>query len=446
LVLVLQRFYVIIHESQCLFLSHPFNSFIVENGMYFNDSHRGHLNYIYRSALSAVNGRHCVAQYLRDHPVAGEIYLLAIGKAAAAMARGAHDVLASQIKHTLIITNADTPDAQLPNSQFIEAGHPVPDKRSLKAGQQLLEFVNQLPSKAKLLCLISGGTSSLVEVLPEKVSLSDLQKLNLWLLRNEFTIAEMNAVRKRLSCIKGGRLATKLGDRETTVLLISDVKGNNPAEIGSGLLFPPTARDLSLDIKSFPAELSRLIERSPPLPESHDRCFDKIRYAIVASLDMALIAARQCAISQGYDVILHSDYLQGDAVQAGKTIATAIRKSPGKLQLWGGECTVKLPENHGTGGRCQSLALSAALNMEGERSWCLLAAGTDGSDGTENVAGACVDNETIRRARHLFPESEALADYLNRADAGTCLRQTNDLVVTGSTGTNVTDVVFAYCE
>ncbi|WP_455376293.1 glycerate kinase type-2 family protein [Kaarinaea lacus] len=414
--------------------------------MNFNNSHREDLTLIYRAALSAVNGKHCVAQYLRDNPVKGEIYLLAIGKAASAMAKAALEILASQIKKGLIITkpNAGVIDGE--NIEFIEAGHPVPDDRSITAGHQLIEFVTGMPSNAKLICLISGGTSSLVEVLPDSVTLEQLIALNEWLLQSGLPIGEMNAIRKRVSRIKGGRLAKMLRGYDVTVLLISDVRGDSPSDIGSGLLFPPTAKDLLINPEDYPEKISRLMQSAPPLPDPEDPCFDQIDFSIVATLKMAINAAQQMAISKGYEVVVHQDYLQGDAIEAGKFIADEIRKVTGAIHIWGGECTVKLPKKHGVGGRCQSLALSAAIALGDEASWCLLAAGTDGSDGTGDVAGVCVDNESFKYARQLFHGNGAAEEYLRRADAGSYFQQTNDLLITGATGTNVTDIVLGYAN
>lgn len=439
-----KRFYVFIDYSQCLFLSQAFTSFISEKIMNFNDSHRDHLNAIYRAALSAVNGKHCVAQYLRDNQMEGEIYLLAIGKAATAMAKGALEILGDRIIEGLIVTRSGDEALDMRNIKLVEAGHPVPDERSISAGHQLIKFINTIPEKAKILCLISGGTSSLVEVLPDSVTLDQLAELNKWLLESGLPITEMNAIRKRVSLIKGGRLAMMLKEQDVKGLLISDVQGDNPSDIGSGLFFPPTKKDLSIDPDDYPGKFTQLMRSAIPMPDPDASCFHRIHYSIVASLEMAIEAARQTALTKGYDVAVHQEYLQGDAIEAGKYIAGELKKTPGKLHLWGGECTVSLPEDHGTGGRCQSLALSAALEMGGQSSWCLLAAGTDGSDGSENVAGVCVDNGTLERAGHAFADSNAAIDCLRRADAGSFFRQTNDLVITGPTGTNVTDVVMGY--
>lgn len=417
--------------------------------MNFNDSHPGcyrdHLIAIYQAALSAVNGKQSVARYLADNPVQGDVYLLAIGKAALSMTEGAREVLGTQIKDNLVITNATGLADQNAGLTVIESAHPVPDQRSISAGQGLLDFVDALPDDARLLCLISGGSSALVEVLPEGIELHHLQQLNEWLLKSGLPIGQINAIRKRVSCIKGGRLATRLTRQRVTVLIISDVQGDNLADIGSGLLFPPSVKDMSLNTDEFPAEISRLLKASPAMPDSNDPCFKLINFSLVATLSKAIDVARSAARNKGFDVIVHREYLQGDAVEAGTAIAQELVQQPGKLHLWGGECTVKLPDNPGVGGRCQSLALSAAITFADQSNWCLLAAGTDGCDNTPGVAGACVDDGSLCRAASNGISSQMARDYLRRADAGTVLNRSGDLLVSGETGTNVTDLVMGYC-
>lgn len=417
--------------------------------MDFKDSRhspqRDQLIAIYQQALSAVNGQQSVARYLADNPIQGDVYLLAIGKAALSMSQGAFDMLANQIRNNLVITNEAAQAHQHEALNVVESAHPVPDQRSVEAGQRLLDFIDALPNKANLLCLISGGSSAMVEVLPDGIELQQLQQLNEWLLASGLPIGQMNAIRKRVSCIKGGRLATRQTRQQVTVLMISDVKGDDPADIGSGLLFPPNANDLALIPEEFPGEISLLMKASPLMPDSRDPCFKLINFSLVATLSKAMDVARSAAVDEGFDVIVHQDYLQGDAVEEGAAIAQVLMQQPGKLHLWGGECTVKLPDNPGIGGRCQSLALSAAIALTDQSSWCLLAAGTDGSDSTPNVAGACVDDGTLWRASNNNIAPETAKDYLQQADAGSYLDKSGDLLVTGNTGTNVTDMVMGYC-
>ena len=203
------------------------------------------LSDLFRHALQVVNGDSAVACHLKDHPVADKVAVVAIGKAAAAMMHGADQVLNDQIQSALVITKEGHCD---PVSHWpcLQAGHPVPDQRSLDAGTRLLEFIHNLPEALHLLVLVSGGTSALVEVLPENMQLQDLQKLNQWLLASGLPIETMNRIRQSLSKIKGGKLLKYIGCKYITQLLISDVKSDDPAIIGSGLFVDLTMISLSV--------------------------------------------------------------------------------------------------------------------------------------------------------------------------------------------------------
>lgn len=413
--------------------------------MNFNSSQREDLVSIFKHGLAAVNGRHCVAHYLRDNPMVDNLFVLALGKAAVSMSQGAFDVCEDQIKDCLLITKSGYAYGAPTNAKVIEAAHPVPDESSIAAGRQLLDYVSRVPKDASLLCLISGGTSSLVEVLPDTVSIGQLQQLNMWLLESGLTIGEINAIRKSVSCIKGGRLARQLNGQPVKVLLLSDVENDKVSDIGSGL-FSPSMRVVPQMPVDAPEEIKSVLHSTQNVPKADDPCFDSVETVIVASLGIAIKEVKKSAIAIGYEVIVHSEYLKGDAIEAGKAIAGIIKQSPKKLHVWGGECTVKLPANHGTGGRCQSLALSAAIALKDSIRWCLLAAGTDGCDGSEQVAGACVDDQTISLAMQGKQGNASAADYLKRADAGTFLDMADSLIRTGPTGTNVTDIVLAYMD
>ena len=239
----------------------------------------------------------------------------------------------------------------------MEAGHPVPDAASLRAGQGVLDFIAATPADAQLLFLISGGTSSLVEVLPPGVSLSDLQRLNQWLLGSGLDIHDMNVLRKRLSCIKGGRLAGYLHGRNVMQVLISDVPGDNPADIGSGLLMPE--EDGNARVAALPEWLQGLIQHAPPLARDPS-CFHGIETHIIASLDDALAAAALETKDLGYKLQVHTERLSGDAALAGRRLAGILVDGPPGVHLWGGETSVEMPANPGRGGRNQHLALAAA--------------------------------------------------------------------------------------
>jgi len=389
------------------------------------------------AALAATDGRALVADDLRRRDVLlGSI--VAIGKAAASMLEGALDVMPEV--HALLITKDGHVSPALHHRagvEIIEAGHPLPDARSLEAGRRLLAFIAAAPVERPVLFLLSGGASSLVEVLPEGVLLADWRRVNAWLLGSGLDIHAMNAVRKRLSCIKGGRLLEHLGVRRALVLMISDVPGDDPGSIGSGLLSP--CEDVALS-EDLPDWLRALLNAAPLMPAPDDPRWASVEARILASNATALDGAVRTAFCLGVPIHRHGVLLRGDAAETGARLARElINGSPG-VHLWGGETTVNLPENPGRGGRNQHLALSAALALEGQAGITLLAAGTDGSDGPTQDAGACVDGGTVAamRAAGIAPE-----DALCRADSGTALAAVDALIRTGPTGTNVMDVVLA---
>jgi hydroxypyruvate reductase len=397
---------------------------------------RSQLLTIAMEAVEAVGGARRVAESLREPPWQGPACLIAIGKAACRMARGAHDALGNDgIRAGLVITKRGSAEP-LP-WPVIEAGHPLPDEASLEAGRRLQEFVADLPGNAPVLVLLSGGGSALVERLPEGFGLSDLQRLNLWLLGSGLPIGAMNTIRKRLSLIKGGRLAALLHPRPVWCLAISDVPGNDPRAIASGPLTPePDAR---LDVSSLPEFVRALLAHAMSLPKADDPCFRNMNYRIIATNEDAKQAAAQAAVRLGYQAVLEPEFVEGDAVTAGSRLARALLASPaGSIHVWGGETTVKLPARPGRGGRNQALALSAARTLRDQANAFFLAIGTDGSDGPTEDAGALVDGGTIARGSAAGLDAERA---LTAADAGSFLEASGDLVHTGPTGTNVMDLM-----
>lgn len=391
----------------------------------------------FEASLSAVGGREAVARQLRAEPLDGVVHLIAIGKAAVPMAQGALDVLGDRIADAVIVTK-DAAGISLP-WRVREAGHPVPDARSLEAGRAVSDFAGALPRSAAVLVLLSGGASALVEQLPDGLSLEDLQRLTDWLLGSGLDIAAMNHIRKRVSCIKGGRLAAMLHPRPVRCLAISDVPGNDPSAIGSGPLVP--AGRSETDLSGLPGFVREMLARAAPVPPADDPCFAGVRFGIIATLEDAKQAAARAARDLGVEVRIVPEFVDGDAAAAGMRLARALLESPpGIVHVWGGETTVRLPPRPGRGGRNQQLALAAALVLQGHPQSFLLAAGTDGTDGPTQDAGALVDGGTVARAAaHGFSATEALA----RADAGTLLEASGDLVHTGPTGTNVMDLMLA---
>lgn len=363
---------------------------------------------LYATGLAAVNGTSVVYRALLARAERNPCHVVAIGKAADAMLEGARRYLHHALRSALLITkhgHVAAHTATLDNVQICEAAHPVPDESSLAAGQALLDYLQALPVDEPVLFLISGGTSSLVEVLADGWVLEGLQALTNELLANGADIHEINAMRRSVSRIKGGQLWDYLGERAVTCLLMSDVPNDDPEVIGSGLLFPaPSARD-----------------------------FDWQMVANNAAMLEAMAASELFA-----PTTIMPEFLVGDVLTAASTCVQHLLDSEPGIYLWGAETTVQLPEQPGRGGRNQHFALAAALQLQDADDCLLLVAGTDGTDGMTADAGALVDSGTCLRgnAENLDPVA-----CLHAADAGTFLEASGDLIHVGVTGTNVMDVV-----
>ncbi|MES9968796.1 MAG: DUF4147 domain-containing protein [Candidatus Thiodiazotropha sp.] len=400
--------------------------------------HRKSLIEIYQAALKRVEGRESVSNWLKQNPFPGPLRVIAIGKAAQSMVWGAYDVLDRQIEQALVISkygHIDQTWCREYGCLMHESAHPVPDQNSLKGGQKLLDFIAS-ESRLPLLFLISGGASSLVEVSIDGVGLDELARVNSWLLGSGLDILQMNTIRKGLSRIKGGGLLAYLDQPMVRGLAISDVPGDDPAAIGSGLLTPDEGLAGRLRSLSLPSWLQDILGRGERRQVGKPARPPKIE--IVANLQLAREAAAEHAAELGYRVSLRDEFLDGDAAATGKSLAQALLRGPSGIVVWGGETTVNLPPEPGQGGRNQHLALAAARELAGHSNCYLLAAGTDGSDGPTEDAGALVDGGTVSRgALHGIEVDGSLAD----ADSGRLLEASGDLIATGPTGTNVMDLV-----
>jgi hydroxypyruvate reductase len=379
-----------------------------------SDPRRKILLDLFRSALESVDGRLCVRNAL-GAPGPRPVWAAAVGKAASAMLVGAHEALGAVLTRSLVITKDGHVSPQcfgLPNVEVLESSHPMPDERSLAAGERLLQWVDEIPADTDVLFLVSGGASSLVEALVPGATFSQLTALNARGLASGMTIVELNAQRAQLSQIKGGRLAARVsaklsGSGTARALFISDVPGHDPAVIGSGLMGPGGEGD-------------------------------RIERTIVASIDHAMerviAEAYKCGLAPWRD----SRIFEGSADRLAVRFSHELHMSVNQLCVWGGESTVTLPENPGRGGRNQHLALAAARIIAGHENLLLLVAGTDGTDGVTSDAGALVDGETCSRVA--LSEMD-VQESLKRADSGTALAAAGDLIYTGPTGTNVGDIV-----
>jgi len=394
-----------------------------------------------RAALDATGGRESVRRRLAGERGFAPRFVFAVGKAAPAMMAGAFDVLGTGIERALVITkHGHTGDGLDPGwpVAVVESSHPVPDESCLAAGRALVDFVGAIPAGAEALALVSGGASALVELLPEEFDASDLARVNAYLLAAGHPIGAINRVRKRISRIKGGRLAGRLAASRTLNLAISDVPGDDLKVIGSGLLVAHSDGDIAIDDLDLPPWLVEMSRRAPSL--SGADVTRRIRTELVARPADARSAAAAMYRAAGVEVVEHPDLLEGDAVEVGRQVGNAIAGGDPVAHVWGSETTVVLPSAPGRGGRCQSLALAAALEIRERPGVCVLAAGTDGTDGPGDDAGAIVDAGTVARGVAAGPDPERC---LRAADAGTFLEASGDLVHTGPTGTNVMDLVVA---
>jgi hydroxypyruvate reductase len=372
------------------------------------DPRRGLLLHLFGIALAAVDGRRRVRAALTGRESAGATSAFAVGKAAAAMMLGAVDALGARLERGLVVMpDGDVPPslAQHPGIRVLQAGHPRPDERSLAAGEALLAFAATPPRGGRVLLLVSGGASALLEVPAPGVGLAELRALYDRSLHERLDIEALNRERIVLSRIKGGRLADLFRGASVEALMISDVPRDDPAVLASGLL------------------------DTPGLPRQ-----------LIGSADDALDAVVRAAAVRGLRVARGVERLAGDAESAARRICHELAVGEADLHVHGGETVVRLPARPGRGGRCQHLAVAAARQFAGHSHFLLLAAGTDGIDGASEDAGAIVDGGTDERARDCGLDSAAT---LAAADSGTLLEATGDLVHTGPTGTNVGDVVLA---
>lgn len=368
---------------------------------------------LFDAALRAVDGRTCTARFLRDAKLPSRITIFSMGKAAGAMALGARDALGDAIQSMLVITkpgHGDPEIARTPGVLQLETAHPVPDERSLAAGAELESRLAAMPLDVFPVFLISGGASSLVEALRAGVSLADLREINEIGLAAGWDIAAFNGQRAKLSRLKAGGVARLLAGRRALGLFISDVPGDDPDLIGSGLL----GRD---------AGRADCIERHT-----------------VANVETAVRAVVEAAHAHGFELGQRASRFDGAVPAVAHDFLEALRACPADGLVWGGESTVTLPARHGHGGRNTHLALTMARQLRANEPWLLLAAGTDGTDGPTDDAGAIVDAGTCDRASIAGCDIErAWLEY----DSALALEASEDLLHTGPTGTNVGDILIA---
>jgi glycerate 2-kinase len=394
---------------------------------------------LFDQAVAAVNGAALVRRHLQQMRPCGKVALIAVGKAACAMAQGAWDVLGDEITDALVVTKTGfTDDLPWP---VLEAGHPLPDERSLAAGDRLFEFIASLPASTPVLFLLSGGASSVLERFPAGVTLAAVQSFTQDLLANGVTIHEVNCWRQSFSLIKGGRLAQALAPRNIEGLIISDIPGDDSTLVGSGPLSPVTRVPQPLS-RGLVRKHAHLLAQALPTVIHKAKDFQHVNLKMIGTNADALAAAARSIEINGGNVHLGSEPVQGDTSSVAIEIAKSLKQSTHRIvHLWGGETTVVLPERPGHGGRNQQLALEVALAIAGQTNIVFLAAGSDGDDGLTRDAGAIVDGETVARGEQVGLNAR---QALRNADAGRFLLASGDVLYTGPTGTNVMDILIGY--
>ncbi len=404
---------------------------------------------LFRTAVAAVRGGPAVERALHQVAIDGPVHVLAVGKAATSMAEGAIAVLGSRIATGVIATKAGH-GRKVPGFSVRECGHPVPDERSVAAAEETLGLAAACGSGETLLVLVSGGASALWCAPPPSLGLDDKRALTKQLLGAGVDIIGFNVVRKHLSRIKGGGLARAAHPARVVTLLLSDVQGDVPDVIGSG----PTAPDPSTYSDAIrvlagaglgeraPERTRALLEAGargehPETPKPGDPVFDRVSDRIVARLHDAILSVVRAGAGMGLRVRDLGACLYGEAREEGARLARLARSLEGEFDLIvaGGEPTVRL-HGAGRGGRAQEMALAFARAVEGSTIEGLFA-GTDGTDGPTDAAGAIVDGGTVERAIAAGADPDT---HLERNDAYPLLEATGDLLRTGPTDTNVTDL------
>lgn len=369
----------------------------------------------------------------------GEVYLVAVGKAAWEMADAAVRHLKHPIRKGIVLTKYGHIYGNIPGVICLEAGHPVPDENCMRGTQEILTMTTDLKPSDTVLFLLSGGGSSLFEL--PLISLEDLETITERMLRAGMSIVEINTIRKRLSAVKGGRFAEWCMPAKVETVILSDVLGDAVDMIASG----PTVADTSTCTQALELaerydlfispEVSSCLRKETPKEVTNVRCH------MIGSVKQLCDAAVERAAELGYETHFLTDGLCCEASCAGKELAMLLKQNACKGKklafIAGGETVVHVTGN-GLGGRNQELALAAAVELNGVPDAALLSIGSDGTDGPTDAAGGCVDGGTLCKIEKKGLSAVAM---LKNNDAYHALDAAGALIKTGPTGTNVNDLI-----
>ncbi len=385
------------------------------------------------------------------------IYLVGFGKAAASMAKGVENVLGAKLTAGIVNVKYGHLDEVSQKIKINEAGHPVPDEAGIKGTDEIINLVQNCGETDLVVCVISGGGSAIFPSPQTGISLEEKQHTTKLLLSCGADITEINAIRKHISKVKGGQFARAVYPATLITLILSDVIGDPLDSIASG----PTAPDNSTFgdcinilekyelLGKIPATVENHLKSGaqhqiPETPKENDTAFEKTYNVIVGSNLQAVLAAKEKAEQLGYNTLILSTFVEGetkDVARVHAAIAKEIHKTGNPISIpacviSGGETTVTI-KGQGKGGRNQEFVLAAAMDISNFPSTVMLSAGTDGTDGPTEAAGAIADNYTVERAmqKKLKPEN-----YLKENDSYHFFEQLDDLIITGPTNTNVMDL------
>lgn len=432
---------------------------------------RQHARELFDASVGAVDAEQCVHRFVRldgqtlhidtkDYDLSQYERLLVVGmgKASPQMGLALEAVLGDHISGGLMNTKYEH-SKPLQYIDVVECGHPVPDEAGVAGTEKILDMLHSADEKTLVICAISGGGSALTPAPVDGVSLTDKQETTKLLLECGANIVELNAIRKHLSRIKGGGMARVAFPATVVALMLSDVIGDPLDVIASGPTVPDTSTyQTCMDI----LDKYDLIDRVPDsirarfeagiagdiedTPKPGDEALSRVQNVVVGSNGLAVEAAAERAKALGYNTLVLSTRVEGEAKEVAYVYAGIAKEIVTSGQpigvpacvISGGETTV-LVRGDGKGGRNQELTLSAAIQLDGWDRIVVLSGGTDGTDGPTDAAGAIADGQTLARADE---KGVSALSHLKNNDAYHFFKPLNDLIMTGATGTNVADVAF----
>ena len=394
-----------------------------------------------------------VASLTYDLSKIGDIYIVGGGKGSSSIAEALEHILGDRIKKGLVVEKRGQ-GRKLSKVDVIEAGHPVPDENGVKASNKIIEIAKNAKREDLFFACITGGCSALMTLPAEGISLEDVKKVTDLLLMCGAEIQEINAVRKHVSQVMGGRLALHIHPAEVISLVVVDEVAGVPW--GPTVADTTTFRDAISVLNKYalweklPDSVRKHLEKADPKEETpkikdFEREGVKVHNFILASSESVCEAARKRAEQLGYDSMILSTVMEGESREVGIALAGIAKEAeknrrplkPPCVLIVGGETTVTITGERGEGGRNQEFALAASLKIDGSRRIVIASIGTDGTDGPTDIAGAIVDGHTVERAKE---KKIDLFQNLTRHNSSHVFKQLDDAIFTESTGTNVMDL------